>query len=133
MAMEGQGSILSCDIHPHKIELIAKGAKRLGFDIITAQLQDATAFCPQWQGRFDRVIADVPCSGLGIIRKKPDIRYKDLSAMAELPALQKKILLLRYYRDYSQAETAAVLGMTQVKISREEKKILRFLRGELIV
>ena len=92
MAMEGQGSILSCDVHPHKIELIAKGAERLGFDIITAQLQDATAFCPQWQGQFDRVIADVPCSGLGIIRKKPDIRYKDLSAMAELPALQKKIL-----------------------------------------
>ena len=52
-------------------------------------------------------------------------------AIDKLPALQKKILLLRYYRDYSQAETAAVLGMTQVKISREEKKIMAFLRQEL--
>ncbi len=92
MAMEGQGSIISCDVHPHKIDLIAKGAQRLGMPCITAQKQDATEFCPQWQEQFDTVIADVPCSGLGIIRKKPDIRYKDLTLVAELPALQKKIL-----------------------------------------
>ena len=91
MAMKGQGSITSCDIHPHKIDLIAKGAERLGFANITAKTQDATAFCSAWENGFDTVIADVPCSGLGIIRKKPDIRYKDLSSLAELPALQEKI------------------------------------------
>ena len=89
--MEGQGSITSCDVHSHKIDLIAKGAQRLGISHITAKTQDATVFCPQWENAFDTVIADVPCSGLGIIRKKPDIRYKDLSALAELPALQEKI------------------------------------------
>jgi len=92
MAMKGEGSITSCDVHAHKIDLIAKGAERLGLTNITATLQDATAFRPDWQDRFDTVIADVPCSGLGIIRKKPDIRYKDLSSLAELPALQEKIL-----------------------------------------
>ena len=92
MAMQGEGSITSCDVHGHKIELIAKGAARLGLTNITARQQDATTFCPDWQDRFDTVIADVPCSGLGIIRKKPDIRYKDLSSLAELPALQEKIL-----------------------------------------
>ncbi len=92
MAMAGQGSITSCDVHGHKIELIAKGAERLGLTNITARQQDATVFCPDWQNRFDTVIADVPCSGLGIIRKKPDIRYKKLSSFAELPALQEKIL-----------------------------------------
>ena len=92
MAMEGQGSIISCDVHTHKIDLIAKGAERLGLTGITARQQDATVFCPDWQEQFDTVIADVPCSGLGIIRKKPDIRYKDLSSLAELPALQEKIL-----------------------------------------
>jgi 16S rRNA (cytosine967-C5)-methyltransferase len=92
MAMQGEGSILSCDIHPHKIELIAKGAARLGFSQIRAMEQDATAFCPQWEGKMDTVIADVPCSGFGIIRKKPDIRYKSLAQMAELPALQKQII-----------------------------------------
>ncbi len=92
MAMQGQGSIISCDVHAHKIELIAKGAARLGITAIQAKQQDATAFCPDWEQQMDTVIADVPCSGLGIIRKKPDIRYKDLSILAELPALQKKIL-----------------------------------------
>ena len=92
MAMKGEGSITSCDVHAHKIDLIAKGAERLGLNNIFAKQQDATAFRPEWQDCFDTVIADVPCSGLGIIRKKPDIRYKALSAIAELPALQMKIL-----------------------------------------
>ncbi len=91
MAMKGEGRVLSCDIHAHKIELIAKGAERLGLTNITAIQQDATLFRSDWQARFDTVIADVPCSGLGIIRKKPDIRYKDLSSLAELPALQEEI------------------------------------------
>lgn len=92
IAMEGQGSITSCDIHTHKTDLIARGAERLGFDLITAKLHSATEFKPQWEEKMDAVIADVPCSGLGIIRKKPDIRYKDLKTMAELPALQTEIL-----------------------------------------
>ena len=92
MAMEGTGSIVSCDIYPHKAELIAKGAQRLGFVNITAQCRDAALENPQWLGRFDAVIADVPCSGLGIIRKKPDIRYKNLAELEGLPPLQRAIL-----------------------------------------
>ena len=53
------------------------------------------------------------------------------AAIDKLPELRKKIILLRYFRDYSQEKTARVLGLTQVKVSREEKKILTFLRGEL--
>ena len=52
-------------------------------------------------------------------------------AIDKLPDLRRRIILLRYFRDYSQSETAAALGLTQVKVSREEKKILAFLRGEL--
>ena len=92
IAMEGTGSILSCDIYPHKAELIAKGAHRLGFENITVQCRDAALENPQWLGRFDAVIADVPCSGLGIIRKKPDIRYKNLAELEVLPPLQRAIL-----------------------------------------
>ena len=55
------------------------------------------------------------------------------AAIAQMPPLWRKILLLRYYRDRTQQQTADALGLTQVKISREEKKILEFLRGELIV
>jgi 16S rRNA (cytosine967-C5)-methyltransferase len=90
--MQNQGNIVSCDIHPHKIELIAKGAQRLGIDIISPTLQDASEFHPQWERSMDVVIADVPCSGLGVIRKKPDIRYKDLSQTENLPEIQISIL-----------------------------------------
>ena len=92
IAMEGKGSITSCDIHPHKTALIEAGAARLGFTNITARCQDATQPKPEWEGQMDAVLCDVPCSGLGIIRKKPDIRYKDLKETEGLPPLQLAIL-----------------------------------------
>ena len=92
MAMAGKGSITSCDIHPHKTQLIQNGAQRLGFTNITARHQDASQFVAEWENTMDVVIADVPCSGYGIIRKKPDIRYKDPDTMKDLPKLQLAIL-----------------------------------------
>ena len=91
IATGGKAQITSCDVHAHKAELIAKGAQRLGLGI-TAMQQDATQSRPEWEESFDAVIVDAPCSGYGIIRKKPDIRYKDLTQMKELPALQRAIL-----------------------------------------
>jgi len=92
IAMDGQGSVLSCDVYPHKAGLIESGAQRLGLSNIRARVQDAAQFVPEWAGQMDAVIADVPCSGYGIIRKKPDIRYKDPDTMKELPQLQLAIL-----------------------------------------
>ena len=92
IAMKGTGSIISCDVHEHKVGLIQNGADRLGLTNISARQQDATVFVPEWENQMDTVITDVPCSGLGIIRKKPDIRYKDLTEMAMLPELQLQIL-----------------------------------------
>ena len=92
IAMGGRGTIDACDIYPHKTALIENGARRLGFDNITVHCQDASKSVPDWVGNMDAVIVDVPCSGLGIIRKKPDIRYKSLEEMQELPKLQGKIL-----------------------------------------
>ena len=92
IAMENKGQVLSCDIYPHKKELIDLGAKRLGLSIIEAKVQDAAIENPQWKNAFDTVIADVPCSGLGVIRKKPEIRYKNPELMQELPKLQAAIL-----------------------------------------
>lgn len=90
--MGGQGGIRSCDVHPHKTKLIENGAARLGIGNISTACQDATAFVPAWENTMDAVIADVPCSGYGIIRKKPDIRYKDPDSMKDLPKLQLSIL-----------------------------------------
>ena len=92
IAMNGAGEITSCDVHAHKAKIIANGAARLGIANITARQQDATQFVPEWENAMDYVIADVPCSGYGIIRKKPDIRYKNLKEMEKLPELQLQIL-----------------------------------------
>ena len=92
IATEGKAEITSCDVHEHKTGLIAGGAARLGFAGITARKQDATEFVPEWENSMDAVICDVPCSGYGIIRKKPDIRFKDPDSMLDLPELQLRIL-----------------------------------------
>ena len=91
-AIAGAGQVISCDIHAHKVEILQNGADRLGLSQIEPRQQDATGFVPAWENAMDVVIADVPCSGYGIIRKKPDIRYKDPDTMADLPGLQLAIL-----------------------------------------
>ena len=91
-AIAGAGKVISCDVHPHKVGLLENGAQRLELENITARNQDATLFVPEWENAMDVVIADVPCSGYGIIRKKPDIRYKDPDTMSDLPKLQLTII-----------------------------------------
>lgn len=90
--MKNQGELISCDIHPHKIALMEAGRDRLGLSMIRPQLQNASETRTEWIEGFDTVIVDVPCSGLGIIRKKPDIRYKDESSLSGLPEVQQRIL-----------------------------------------
>lgn len=92
IAMGGEGKIRSCDVYRHKTQLIQKSAERLGLHNVTVREQDATENHPNWNGKMDAVLADVPCSGYGIIRKKPDIRYKDPVEMDQLPKLQLQIL-----------------------------------------
>ena len=126
IAMQGRGAITSCDVYEHKTALIENGAARLGLANITARQQDATAFVPEWEKTMDVVITDVPCSGLGIIRKKPDIRYKDLTEMEKLPALQQQILWnqARYVRP------GGVLLYSTCTLVREENEgmVERFLQ-----
>ena len=91
-AMENEGHILSCDLHENKLKRIREGAQRLGITCIETACADGRIFREEWAGRFDTVICDVPCSGLGIIRKKPDIRYKDARELKALPEIQRAIL-----------------------------------------
>ena len=73
--MENEGKILAFDIHEHKIHLIEENAERLGISIITAQKADASKPRAELAGTADKVLCDVPCSGWGIVRRKPDIKY----------------------------------------------------------
>ena len=90
--MGNNGKVYSCDIYEHKLELIDKLAERLDLSIIEPTLLDGTSGNAEWNETADRVLADVPCSGLGVIRRKPEIKYKDITDFRELVKIQKSIL-----------------------------------------
>lgn len=91
LLMQNKGEIISCDLYEHRVELIEKSAKRLGIDIIKTKVCDASVYDSSF-GEFDYILCDVPCSGLGVIRRKPDIKYKDLSVCDSLCEIQFSIL-----------------------------------------
>lgn len=91
--MENRGRIDAWDIYDHKIDLINENAKRLGVEIIEASQNDALKFMEEAQDKYDRVLVDAPCSGTGIIRRKPDIKWKrEKDDFGSLVEIQKKIL-----------------------------------------
>ncbi len=85
-----EGEIIACDLHAKRANLVANGAKRLGLSMVKAMANDATVLNEQL-GKFDRVLCDVPCSGFGVIRRKPEIRFKDPGDLRSLPNIQFKI------------------------------------------
>ncbi len=91
-ALDGATEVHSFDLHENKISLIRRGAKTLGIENLTAAAEDAKTASPEKTGVFSRVICDVPCSGFGVLAKKPDIRYKDVESAAGLPKIQREIL-----------------------------------------
>ena len=90
--MQGKGQIYASDLHKSKLSLITKSAKRLGADIISVREQNAKEYVAEYDSKFDKVLCDVPCSGLGVIFKKPEIKYKDINDIKALPRIQYDIL-----------------------------------------
>ncbi len=100
--MENQGEIIACDVHEHKLKLIQENAARLNISIIKPQLSDGTIFRPEWGESFDRVLVDAPCSGLGVLRRRAEARWrKKRNELKLFPTLQLKILrnASRYVKD----------------------------------
>lgn len=89
--MENKGRVIALDLHANRVRLIASGAKRLGLDIIEAKVNNAKSFSEDIP-LADSVLCDVPCSGLGVIRRKPEIKYCDSKAIEGLPSVQYDIL-----------------------------------------
>ncbi len=87
------GQLLACDIHKHKLKLIRRAAQRLKLNNIAVELSDATQHRPDFEGNFDVVLLDAPCSGLGTIGKKPEIKYrKNRQDITKLQIIQQKML-----------------------------------------
>ena len=92
ISMNNQGEIYSFDLHENKLSLVINGAKRLKIDIIKASACDGRHFLPEFEKKADRIICDVPCSGFGVLAKKPELRYKNPEESASLPKIQLAIL-----------------------------------------
>lgn len=90
--MENTGHLISQDIFDHKIKLMNTYARRLGLNNMEARLGDALVLNDDYIGKFDYVLCDVPCSGMGIVRRKPEIKYKKEDEVENLPDLQYQIL-----------------------------------------
>ena len=90
--MKNKGEVLSSDLHKNKLSLVEKGALSLGIDIVRVKEQNAKEYVSDYNQAFDRVLCDVPCSGLGVILKKPDIKYKSIESIVALPKVQYEIL-----------------------------------------
>ena len=90
--MNNTGQVVSRDIYDHKLKLIKAASKRLGLTNVDVEEFDGMKLDRESIGKFDYVLADVPCSGLSIIRRKPEIKYKEKEEFRQLPPIQKKIL-----------------------------------------
>ncbi len=91
--MQNKGKIFACDIHAHKIKLIEENAHRLGVQIIEPVLRDAAVYKPDWANTADCVLVDAPCSGLGVLRRRAEARWRKTKKDLEVfPPLQKAIL-----------------------------------------
>lgn len=90
--MNGKGEIHAFDLHEKRVKLISGGAERLGLPNITAKSGDASVFNSELP-KYTKILCDVPCSGFGVIRHKPEIKYKDLSEFERLPEIQYNIAL----------------------------------------
>ncbi len=99
--MENRGSILSCDLQEKKLGRIREGAERLGISILETEARDGRSFDAALEGAFDLVLCDAPCSGLGVIGKRPEIRRKSEAEIGNLPSVQAAILdnVSRYVKD----------------------------------
>lgn len=121
-----KAKIISCDLHENKLSLVRRGAEKLGIASVEAQARDSGAFYPPFENAFDRVLCDVPCSGLGVLSKKPDIREKKEEEIERLPAVQRRILenCARYVRPGGEL----VYSTCTVHPAENEEQIKAFLR-----
>lgn len=124
--MKNQGRILAMDFYEHKIVLIEEQARRCGIDIIETKCHDSTEGISEFAGRADRVLADVPCSGLGVMGRKPEIKYRENPDLEELTQKQAKIL--EQASHYVKSGGTLVYSTCTINRNENERQIENFLK-----
>ena len=125
--MAGKGVIYAMDKYEHKLKLMEAQAKRAGIENIRLLKHDSTEPVEGLKERMDKVLADVPCSGLGVIRRKPEIKYKGMQDLDELIERQRQIL--QAAASYVKAGGTLVYSTCTINPVENEKQIVEFLRG----
>lgn len=123
--MNGTGMIYAFDIYEHRLNLIRHGAERLGITNIKTVKNDGAVFNPAVP-KADKILCDVPCAGLGVIRKKPEIRYRDTAEVDKLPDLQYSILCTS--AKYLKENGVLVYSTCSLNPAENENVITRFLK-----
>ena len=125
ISMNNKGQIRSFDLHSKKLSLIVSGAERLGINIISVAERDGRSFLPELEGAADRVLCDVPCSGFGVLSKKPELRYKDPKVSETLPDIQ--LAILENASKYVKKGGTLVYSTCTIFPEENEANIKRFL------
>lgn len=126
--MNNQGWIDALDLHEHRVELIEKDAKRLGVNIIHTKAQDASNYVSD--SMYDRILCDVPCSGYGVLSRKPDIKLRMVSQdMDTLIPLQYAIL--SHVSKFLKPKGILVYSTCTMNKKENEKQIQNFLKEHL--
>lgn len=125
MDMKCEGTLESFDLHQSKLSLISSGAEKLGITNIKTAVRNASKFDESAEKRYDRILCDVPCSGLGVIAKKPDLRHKSPSDFKRLPEIQYSIL--ENSARYLKHGGVLVYSTCTLNPEENEKVVSRFL------
>lgn len=125
--MENKGKIIAWDLYKHRVKLVEEARERLGITIIETEEQDATLPKEEYFKKFDKILLDVPCSGLGVLKRKPDIKWsRTLEEIKEISNIQMKILetCSKYLKDDGE-----IMYSTCTILKEENEKIIeRFLK-----
>ncbi len=126
LSMENEGEIVSCDLYENRVSLIKSGAQRLGLSCIKPQINDALIYNKSL-GEFDAVLCDVPCSGFGVIRRKPEIKYKGIDDFKELEKIQKDILEIS--SKYVKQGGRLLYSTCTLRKNENENRVAEFLKS----
>lgn len=122
--MKNQGNLYAFDLHPHRVKLIQEGAERLGLTCVHTGVQNAVQYQKEMP-QADRILCDVPCSGFGVIRRKPEIKYKSLESFETLPEIQYQIL--ETSAKYLKPDGILVYSTCTVLKRENEEVVMKFL------
>ncbi len=126
--MNNIGKIDAYDLYEHKVSLVNSQMERLGIDIVCMKAYDSTRLNELYEEKtFDKILLDAPCSGFGVLARKPEIKYHDSSAMDEIIEIQEKLLENAYFLLKNNGKM--VYSTCTVNKKENEKQILKFIRN----